>query len=109
MKAQANIDQASVSRAKDFLKTESRGKSVLGSFHFGAQYKGHPYQQTLKVKNKPGDFALVYRYNWQDDGITDVAFLCDSKGYAIGVISVRAGLGMEAVTVTFNRVGDGNG
>ena len=83
--AQANPDPNAVNRAKDFLKTENRGKNVLGSLHLGAQFKGHTYQQIMGVKNKPGDFALVYRFNWEKDGITDLAFLCDSKGFVYQV------------------------
>ena len=35
--------------------------------------------------NRPGDFALVYRFNWENDGITDLAFWCDSRGYVYQV------------------------
>ena len=67
------------------MKTENRGRNASSHLHFGAQYKGHTYQQTRGVQNKPGDFALVYRFNWDNDGVTDVAFLCDSKGYVYQV------------------------
>jgi len=83
--AQDNIDQNAVNRAREFLKTENRGRNVLSHLHFGARYGGHTYQQTMGVRNKPGDFALVYRFNWENDGITDLAFLCDSKGFVYQV------------------------
>jgi hypothetical protein len=27
----------------------------------------------------------VYRFRWEDDGVTDIAFLCNSKGNVYGV------------------------
>jgi len=108
--AQGTIDQAAVNKANEFLKTTSRGRDTLGYLHFGAKYVKHTYQQTMNVKNKPGDFALVYRYNWENDGITDLAFLCDSKGYVYGVqvtytnafLSQPFGLANASITVVGN-------
>ena len=90
--AQPSIEQASIDRAHAFLATTNRGKNVLGYVHFGAQYKGHAYQETRNVVNKPGQFALVYRFNWENDGVTSVAFLCDAKGsvYQVQVLSSNA-------------------
>ena len=84
-RAQGIVDQNAVNRANAFLKTENRGRVALNHLHFGTRYGGHTYQRTLNVQNKPGDFALVYRFNWDNDGITDLAFLCDSKGYVYQV------------------------
>jgi hypothetical protein len=78
-------DSQAVQKAQNFVGGANRGKTVLGYVHFGAAYRGHTYQRTVGVQNKPDDFALVYRFNWEKDGITDVAFLCDSKGYVYEV------------------------
>lgn len=87
-----SIDQKSIDRAHDFLKSSNRGKGVLSFVHFGAEYKGHTFKETRNVQNKPGHFALVYQYNWESDGVTKLAFLCDSDGkiYSVQVLSTNA-------------------
>jgi hypothetical protein len=72
--------------ADRFLSPEARGREVLGYVHFGADYHGHEYLRTVGVHDSQGrpipeEFALVYRFHWEDDGITDIAFLCDERGY----------------------------
>lgn len=76
--------------ADRFLRTEARGKETLSYLHFGADYHGHEYQRTVAVvdgndREIPGKFALVYRFYWEKDGITDLAFLCDEAGYVYKV------------------------
>lgn len=78
--AQSSIEQKSVDRAHAFLVTADCGKNVLGYVHFGAQYKGHGFKETRGVVGKPADFALIYRFNWENDGISDVAFFCNKSG-----------------------------
>jgi hypothetical protein len=72
------ISQAALDRAHLFLKTQERGQDILEYVHLGATYDSHEYLKTLDLGG--GSFALVYRFNWQPDGITDIAFLCDERG-----------------------------
>lgn len=88
--AAQSADQAAVDRAHAFLKTEKRGRNVLSYVHFGAEFKRYQYLQTRGVTNRPKDFALVYRMNWERDGETDVAFLCDAKGNVYEVQIIRS-------------------
>jgi hypothetical protein len=87
----AEIDtQRAVSQADRFLRTEARGRETLGFVHFGADYHGHEYLRTVDVPGGdgraiPGQFALVYRFHWEKDGITDVAYLCNESGRVYGV------------------------
>lgn len=81
----ANSTQQALEKADAFLSTEERGKEILSYVHLGAEYHGHQYLRTRPVDNNPEAFALVYRFRWEDDGITDVAFLCDSRGYVYQV------------------------
>jgi hypothetical protein len=83
--ASAAITQEAVNRAHSYLKTREMGVNVLSFVHFGAAYKGHAFVRTLPVNDAagcqlPDDFALVYRFQWEDDGVTEVAFLCDGQG-----------------------------
>lgn len=76
---------AAVARAHNFLKSEKRGKYILSYVHFGARYDDHNYIDirgvtTRNGKTAEGHFALVYRLEWDGDGRTDIAFLCDTKG-----------------------------
>jgi hypothetical protein len=97
--AQAGEDSAqrSAIAAHDFLKTRQRGKDILDYVHFGATYRGHEYVETRSVVDGAGlpvegRFALVYRFYWENDGVTDVAFLCDPRGsvYAVKVTYTNA-------------------
>jgi hypothetical protein len=97
--AQATDDsvQRAVNKAHGFLKTEKRGKNTLGYVHFGADYHGHLYQKILPVFDGDGNriaghFKLVYRFKWEDDGVTDVAYLCDDSGdvYAVQTLYTNA-------------------
>jgi hypothetical protein len=90
----AQTAEDSLSKAIDsadrFLRTEDRGIESLGYIHFGANYHGHEYLRTVSVIDGqgspiPGQFALVYRFKWEGDGITDVAYLCDASGYVYKV------------------------
>jgi hypothetical protein len=102
------IPQCSAQTAQDnagrFLRTEDRGKESLSYIHFGADYHGHEYLRTVSVLDGqgspiPGQFALVYRFNWEDDGITDVAYLCDASGYVykVQIMSTNAVLSQPFV------------
>lgn len=77
--------QAAVNRADSFLRTADRGKEVLSYVHFGADYHGHSFVRTLDVSDGVGTFGLVYRFRWEDDGVTDVEFLCTDNGFVYGV------------------------
>ena len=77
--------QAAVNRADSFLRTVDRGKEVLSYVHFGADYHGHSFVRTVDVNDGVGTFGLVYRFQWEDDGVTDVEFLCTDSGFVYGV------------------------
>jgi len=77
------VSQAAVDHAHHFLDTPQRGKDILGYIHFGATYRSHEYWKAVVLEN--GSFALLYRFKWEDDGITDVGFLCNSRGYVQSV------------------------
>jgi hypothetical protein len=86
-----------VALADRFLRTEARGRETLSYLHFGADYHGHEYLKTVSVvggddRPIPGHFALVYRFHWEDDGITDLAYLCNEAGrvYAVQVMYTNA-------------------
>src|SRR5580693_445654 len=74
----ADFDQQAVLSAQRFLKTEQNGKYTLAFLHFCADYHGHEYQGTLPAID--GTFKLVYRFKWENDGVTDLAYVCDAKG-----------------------------
>jgi hypothetical protein len=87
-----DAEQRAVNRADRFLRTADIGKTTLSFVHFGADYHGHAYQKTLPVRGEDGApvdglFKLVYRYHWENDGVTDVAYLCDRRGdvYAVQI------------------------
>ena len=70
---------------------------MLGFVHMGAQYNNHEYSVTRTVSTRSGEtlaghFALVYDYSWQDDGKTQIAFLCDERGniYRVQILSTNA-------------------
>jgi hypothetical protein len=49
---------------------------------------------TSQGKRVPGHFALVYHFDWQDDGKTQLGFLCDAKGnvYEVQLVKSNASL-----------------
>ena len=85
-----------IQRAHDFLKTETTGKYILGFVHMGARYNGHEVVERREVARKgrmlPGHFALVYDFDWEADGTTQLAFLCDADGdvYDVQVLKTNA-------------------
>jgi hypothetical protein len=88
--ALAEVSQRAIDRAQSFLKTREMGKNILAFVHFGADYKGHAFLYTTAVTDEddrqlPDKIALVYRFRWEDDGVTDIAFLCNSKGAVYGL------------------------
>ncbi len=91
------IDKKALQRAHDFLKSKERGQDVLSFVHFGAKYFKHRYARTAYVndgqgRRVKGHFALVYEYEWADDGETQLAFLCDARGnvYKVQVMQTNA-------------------
>ena len=95
--ASAAVEQRSLDRAHKFLKDPEVGKQVLSFVHFGAEYRRHTYMDVRRVKDAKGaivadKFVLVYRYEWDEDGTTDLAFLCDWRGnvYKIDVLKHNA-------------------
>jgi hypothetical protein len=97
VRADDEVDQRAVDRAHGFLKGAARGRHILGYMHAGTKYAGHKYTEMKYVtdgdgKRIPGQFALVYAFDWNDDGTTDVAFLCDRRGnvYEVKVLETNA-------------------
>jgi hypothetical protein len=88
--------QQAVRRAKAFLDSADNGRYVLSFVHMGASYDGHTYSSTRTVTRNgetvAGHFALVYDYSWQDDGKTQIAFLCDEQGdvYRVQIMRTNA-------------------
>jgi hypothetical protein len=82
--------QSAVDFADRFLRSEARGRETLSYVHFGADYRSHSYLRTVSVldgndRPVPGHFALVYRFYWEKDGVTDVGYLCNERGYVYKV------------------------
>jgi hypothetical protein len=103
MPASAATDASQIpgyQRAHNFLQDRQNATSILSFLHFGASYRGHELTKIEGVVDSAGnrvdgDFALVYRFHWEDDGVTDVIFFCNGRGqiydsqieYSNGVIS----------------------
>ena len=92
--ALAEVSQRALDRAGAFLEKKEIGKDVLSFVHFAADYKGHAFLDRRRVVDEkgnvlPNEFALVYRFTWENDGETDVAFLCDAAGAITQVKVVR--------------------
>jgi len=92
------VEQRAVDRAHRFLSTAERGRAILSYLHFGAADRGHSYKDNLFVYGLngniiPGHFALVYQFDWGNDGWTRVKFLCDREGaiYRAEVLETNAG------------------
>jgi hypothetical protein len=92
-------DQEVVTRVRRVLDSKAVGSFILsGYLHWGAPYNGHQFVQQAAVtfggKVAPKRFGLVYRFRWDNDGLTDVAFLCDESGliYAVQVLKTNAGM-----------------
>jgi hypothetical protein len=95
--ALADVSQRAIDRAGDYLDKENVGKDILSFVHFGANYKSHAFLNRRNVvdergRNQADKFALVYRFTWENDGETDVAFFCDSAGaiYQMKVVRTNA-------------------
>jgi hypothetical protein len=97
------ISQSAVKNARAFLENDDRGKQIVGFLHLLTDYHGYEYRETLAAGRK-GQFDLVYRYKWADDGITDVAFRCDGEGYVDGVRVVSTNA-VFAVPFVFAKIG----
>jgi hypothetical protein len=108
-------DQSAVDRTRRFLDTADHGRFVLGYLHFGSTYGGHTYLDTRTVLDQyqskiPGQFALVYDFRWQDDGKTQLAFLCDSSGniFKVQVLSTNAQLNQPFLSANLAIITLGN-
>jgi hypothetical protein len=113
--ARAEVSQRAIDRASAFLEKQEVGKDVCSFVHFGATYKGHSFLDRRGVVDEKGrrladQFALVYRFNWEDDGVTDVAFLCDASGtiYQVKALETNAKLQQPFVLadMTIRVLGD---
>jgi hypothetical protein len=82
--AEERAHQAAVRRARSFLDSQSVGRDILSFVHMGARYDGHEFLEQTGLAESPTavrpGFGLVYRFNWEGDGRTEVAFICDTQG-----------------------------
>jgi hypothetical protein len=78
-----------VKKMSDYLQEKSNAERILSVVHFGAAYKGHEFLAIHSINGKPDNFAIDYRYQWSDDGVTDLRFFCDGTGsvYAVDVLA----------------------
>jgi hypothetical protein len=75
---QSDVSADAVNKAHAFFRTPKRGQEILNYVHMYAAYRGHDYVRTVALEN--GQFELIYRFRWEDDGVTDIAFLCNAQG-----------------------------
>ena len=113
--ALADIPQRAIDRASTYLDKQNVGKDVLSFVHFGADYKGHAFVNRCTVVDQNGKpqadkFALIYRFTWENDGVTDVAFLCNDAGaiYYVKVVKTNAVLQQpfSVADMTIHALGD---
>ncbi len=78
-------DAAAVSKARRFLEQKDLADTVVGVFlHFGAKMDRQVFKGIGPLNDANGNptsgFAALYRYEWDSDGWTDVAYIVDSSG-----------------------------
>lgn len=98
-------DANAVARARAYVEAPKNGPAILNYVHMGSRYGGHQFVDQRNVQNVQGQvfagyFAVVYRYQWEADGLTDVAFLCtpDGKIYDIQITWTNAVLNQPFLT-----------
>jgi hypothetical protein len=97
-------DPQVVRRVRRILGSTDVGSFILaGYLHWGAPYHGHQFIEEGRVsqndKPVPRQFSLVYRFKWDVDGVTDLAFLCTATGqiFQVEVIKTNAQLSQPFV------------
>jgi hypothetical protein len=78
-----------IQRAKSFLDNDQNASSILSFIHLYADYHGHEFLGETGVKDSsgnsvPGEVALIYRYHWEDDGVTEIGFFVNQSGTIVG-------------------------
>jgi len=93
------LDAGSYQTARAFLDSKENATSILDFVHFGADYHGHEFLKETGVNDGygnpiPDQVALIYRYHWEDDGVTDIAFFVNQDGKIVGtsIVSTNAEL-----------------
>lgn len=79
------ISQTAVDRAHNFLKRAECGRQINNLMHFGTRYSGHECTGVSRVKDAkgnmiPGEFALTYRFHWNDADTTELLVFCKANG-----------------------------
>jgi len=74
----SSVDERAVEKARVFLSSERRGPEILFPVHMLASYRSHEYVKM--VPRGDGKFTLVYRFTWDEDGITNIGFDCNAVG-----------------------------
>jgi hypothetical protein len=79
-----------IEHAQSVLDNRENAATILNYLHFGSDFKGYRYIESLNVVDNNGNTiygqtALVYRYYWENDGdYTDVIFYCNQEGTIYG-------------------------
>lgn len=94
-------------RVRGILDKQQNGQSILEFVHFGADYHGHTFLHETSVNDKdgndvPSERAVIYRYYWEDDGVTDIAFFYDARGNIVGSYIVKTNAGWSQPFVFAN-------
>jgi hypothetical protein len=87
--AQDSDLQKTANKTGTFLDDANRGKAMLNYLHMGARYRGHEFIKGSRIADADG-FELLYRFRWEDDGVTDLAFQCNRRGYVTSVSVVNS-------------------
>jgi len=77
-RAEVAVSEDALERADAFLRSRDHGRQVLTLVHTGGTYRGHKY--VAHGARADGSFVIVYRYFWDEEDETDVAFVCTSQG-----------------------------
>lgn len=88
-----SVDPAAVKKAEKFLTQPARMRDIHSAVHFGTTLRKTQFVDARGIKRNgkivPDEFALVYRYHWDNDGVTDIGFLCDKNGNVFEVEVIK--------------------
>ena len=78
-------DADAVAKARRYLEQKDLPKNVVTEFlHFGADFNEWTFKGVGPLTGPDGQpapgFAVYYKYRWASDGVTNVAYICNSAG-----------------------------
>lgn len=87
------ISKSAVNKAHEFLISGKTGKQINNIMHMGTTYSGHEVLGVSRVRDSrgnviPGEFAIEYRFWWDEKYSTDLLVFCTPSG---SIDSIRAG------------------